>query len=73
MFLYPVRSSLQAREKPSNIQQFQKLKRVICGKIQNNGMLEKFKIFEPSRASKFLKAVTYLQDEVFTKMADLGK
>ena len=39
-------------------------------KIQNNGILEKFRICEPSRASKFLKAANYLQDEVFTKIAD---
>ena len=29
-------------------------------KIQNNGILEKFRICEPSRASKFLKAANYL-------------
>ena len=36
-------------------------------------MLEKFRIFEPSRASKYLEAAIYLKDEVFTKIADLGK
>ena len=42
----------------------------MCGKIQNE-TLEKFRICEPSRASKLLKAAIYLQDEVFTKIADL--
>ena len=32
-----------------------------------------FRICEASRASKFLKAAIYLQDEVFTKIADLEK
>ena len=41
------------------------------GKIQNNGILEKLRICEPSCAIKFLKAANYLQDEVFTKIADL--
>ena len=48
---YPFRSSLGAREKPSNIQQLQKEKCLICGKIQNNGILEQFRICQPSRAS----------------------
>ena len=57
---YPFRSSSEACEKPSNIQQLQKQRCVICGKIQNNGILQKFRICEPSRASKFLKAAIYL-------------
>ena len=68
---YPFRSSLEAREKPSNIQQLRKQKCVICRKIQNNGILEKFRICEPARASKTLKAAIYLQDDVFTKIANL--
>ena len=73
IILYPFRSSLEGREKPSNIQQLQKQKCVICGKIQNNGMREKFRSCEASRASKFLQATIYLQDEVFTKIAHLVK
>ena len=45
---YPSRSSLEACEKPSNIQQIQKPKCFICGKTQNNGMNEKFRIFTSS-------------------------
>ena len=62
---YPYRSSLEACEKLSNIQQLQKQKCVIYDKIQNNGILEKFRIFEPSRVSNFLKAAIYLQDDFF--------
>ena len=53
------------------IQQLQKQKCIMYGKIQNNGILEKFRICESSCAIKFLKAANYLQDEVFTKIADL--
>ena len=41
--------------------------------MQNIGILEKFRICEASRASKFLKAAIYLQDEVFKIIADLEK
>ena len=48
---YPFRSSLEACEKPSNIQELQKQTCVICGKIQNNEKIQKIRIYEPSRAS----------------------
>ena len=64
-----LRSSLEARERPSNTQDLQKC--VICGKTQHNGIREKFRICEAPRANKFLQAAIYLQDEVFTKNADL--
>ena len=44
----------------------------MCSKIENE-ILEKFRICEPSRACKLLKEAIYLQDEVFTKIADLEK
>ena len=51
IILYPFRYSLRAREKASNIQQLQKEKCLICGKIQNNGILAQFRICQPSRGS----------------------
>ena len=42
-------------------------------KKQNNGISKKLRICEPSRASEFLKAVIYLQDDFFAKIADLEK
>ena len=41
--------------------------------MQDNGIFKIFRICEASRASKFLKAAIYLQDEVFTKMCRFGK
>ena len=46
---------------------------MICSKTQTNGIREKFRICEASSESKFLQAAIYLQDEVFTKIADLEK
>ena len=40
---------------------------------QDNRMREKFRICAAYHASKVLQAAIYLQDEVFTKLADLEK
>ena len=45
------RSSIEAREKPSNLQHISK-KCVLCGKIKLNGMRKKFTIFQTT-AHKF--------------------
>ena len=50
IILHPFRSSFGARKKP-NLQQLQKEKCLICGKMQSNGILEQFRICESSRAS----------------------
>ena len=46
---------------------------MIYRQTENNGIREKFRICEASSESKFLQAAIYLQDEVFTKIADLEK
>ena len=46
---------------------------MIYSKTQINGIREKFKICEASSKNKFLQPAIYLQDEVFTKIADLEK
>ena len=46
---------------------------MICDKTQTNGMREEFRICEASGESKILQAAIYLQDEIFTKIANLEK
>lgn len=47
------------------------MKCVCCGKVQNNGISEKFRISEPRRAEKLLEAARYHMDEVYTRICDL--
>ena len=68
---HPFRSSLEAQEKPSNIQHFQKQKCVTCDKIEHNGIRERFRICAAPHVNKFLQAAIYMHDEIFTKTADL--
>ena len=71
--MYPFRSSLEAHERPCSTQHVQKQKCIICGKTQHDWIREKFWICEAPCANKFLQTAIYLQDEVFTKIADLEK
>ena len=48
-----------------------KLKCIICSKTQHFGIGENFRMCESPRAQKFLNATLHLQDEVYTKVADL--
>ena len=41
--------------------------------MQNNGVLEKFRICDTSRTSKIVKTAIYLQDKVLIKIANLEK
>ena len=55
IILYAYRSSLDAAEKPFNIQHFQKQKYAICGETQHNGIKENSKICEETYAKKTYK------------------
>lgn len=55
IILYAYRSSLDAAEKPFNIQHFQKQKYAICGETQHNGIKENSKICEGTYAKKTYK------------------
>ena len=65
------RSFTTPRERPSSKQHVTKQVCVICTKTQHKGERQKFRICESSRAKLFLKATSYLQDEVFSRVADL--
>ena len=65
------RSSTAPQERPSSEQHVTKQVCVICTKTQHKGERQKFRICESPRAKLFLKATSYLQDEVFSRVADL--
>ena len=66
------RSSLSARQPPSTTLHVPKQKCIICCKTQlKGGIREKFRICEIPRAKRFLEAAIYLQDQLYTRVADL--
>ena len=65
------RSSTTPRERPSSEQDLTKQVCVICTKTLHKGERQKFRICESPRAKLFLKSTSYLQDEVFSRVADL--
>ena len=65
------RASATPRERPSSEQHVTKQVCVICTKTQHKGERQKLRICESPRAKLFLKATSYLQDEVFSQVADL--
>lgn len=67
-----VRSKSTPRAGPNPLcQQYKKQSCVICGNVKHQGIYEKYRISESNRATKFLEATTYLQDEVYTRTCDL--
>ena len=63
------RSSLSLRQPPLHVH---KQKCIICCKTQlKGGIREKFRICESPRAKRFLEAAIYLQDQLYTRVADL--
>ena len=65
------RSSFSAREPPSTTLHVPKQKYIICCKIQlKGGIREKFRICESPRAKRFLEAGIYLQEQLYTRVAD---
>ena len=48
-----------------------KLKCVICGKVQQHGITEKYQIREEARAEQLLTSARFLQDDVYTRICDL--
>ena len=56
---------------PSAAKDIIKIKCIICSKTEHAGVREKFRMIECPRAQRFLQAVLYFQDDVYTKVADL--
>ena len=65
------RSSLSARDRPFSSVDIERLKCVIFGKAQHNNKTAKYRMEESQGATIFLKAVSHLMNEVFTRVADL--
>ena len=65
------RSSLSARDKPSSSVRVERLKCIICGKVQHNNETAKYRMEESETTTILLKAASHLMDEVFTRVADL--
>ena len=62
---------MESRTEPSTAKDIIKIKSIICSKTQHAGVREKFRMSECPRAQRFLQAVLYFQDDVYTKVADL--
>ena len=64
-------SSLSARDKPSSSVRVERLKCIICGKVQHNNETVKYRMEESETTTILLKAASHLMDKVFTRVADL--
>ena len=60
-----------SRTEPSSRKEIIKIKCIICCKTQHGGIREKFRMSEYPRPQKFIKATLFLQDDVYTRVADL--
>ena len=69
--VHSIRSKTTPREKPTVQCKIYDQKCVICGFYKYQGEYGKCRISEINRASKFLEASVYFQDEVFTRTCDL--
>ena len=45
---------------------------MVCGKVQQQGVTEKYQIREDPRAEKLLTSARFLQDDVYTRICDLS-
>ena len=59
------------REQPSQNTIVYRLKCVICDKVQDGGVSQKYRISERGRAENFLEAALLLKDDVYIRIADL--
>ena len=65
------RASTVARTNPSPKSEIYKKTCVICGLTKHKGDYEKYRISETDRATKFLEATMFMQDDVYTRTCDL--
>ena len=65
-------SSIRSAANPSNVRNISfSMKCIVCDKKSYNREYKKYRISESDRASKFLEASNFFQDDVFIRVCDL--